>query len=116
MTRSIICINCPVGCPLTVTIENGIVIKVEGQECPRGRAHAEKECQNPTRILTSSVPVVGGGMLSVKTACDIPKDMIFRCMEALKPVTVSPPVRIGDVIIPNAAGTGVNIVATRHIE
>ncbi|MCL2055991.1 MAG: DUF1667 domain-containing protein [Oscillospiraceae bacterium] len=115
MIKSIICIGCPMGCALAVTLESGEVTAIEGALCPRGEAHAKKECLNPTRILTSSVPVRGGGMLSVKTAGDIPKDKIFACMAALKNIAVDAPVKIGDVIVRDAAGTGVDIVATRSI-
>ena len=35
-TRELICINCPLGCSLTVTMENGAVKKVEGNTCKKG--------------------------------------------------------------------------------
>ena len=54
-------------------------------------------------------------MLNVKTASDIPKDKIFACAEALKRVVLTAPVRIGDVVLENVAGTGVNVVAARNI-
>ncbi|MDL2233325.1 DUF1667 domain-containing protein [Ruminococcaceae bacterium OttesenSCG-928-L11] len=117
-TRSIICISCPVGCPMTVTLEGGEVTKVEGNTCPRGESYAKKECVNPTRIVTSSVPVEGGefAMVSVKTASDIPKSAIPDCARALRGVVAKAPVAIGDVIVPNVAGTGINIIATRHVK
>ena len=52
-------------------------------------------------------------MVSVKTKEDIPKGKIFDVVKALKGVTVKAPVKIGDVIIPDVAGTGVDIVATK---
>jgi CxxC motif-containing protein len=117
MTQNIICISCPMGCPLTVTLEGGAVTKVEGQGCPRGEVYAKKECVNPTRIFTSSVPVESGRpeMLSVKSATDIPKSKLFECAELLRDVTVKAPIKIGDVIVANVAGTGVDIVATREV-
>ena len=54
-------------------------------------------------------------MVSVKTREDIPKDKIFACVQALKDVVVEAPVHIGDVILSNVAGTGVDIVATKHV-
>ncbi len=36
--KNLICINCPLGCPLTVTLENGEVKTVTGNTCPRGEA------------------------------------------------------------------------------
>jgi CxxC motif-containing protein len=38
------------------------------------------------------------------------------CMKAIKPITMKAPVQIGDVVLANAAGTGVDIVATRVVE
>ena len=58
--KNLICINCPLGCPLTVSMEDGEVKKVEGNTCPRGEAYAKKELTNPTRIVTSTVKVKGG--------------------------------------------------------
>ena len=55
-------------------------------------------------------------MVSVKTKEDVPKDKVFDCVRALKGVTVKAPVHIGDVIVPDAAGTGVDIVATKNVE
>ena len=115
--RELICINCPMGCPLTVTMENGEVVRVTGNTCRRGEIYGRKEVTNPTRIVTSTVKVEGGSAprVSVKTKSDIPKGMIFDCVRALKDVAVKAPVRIGDVVLENVAGTGVDIVATKTI-
>lgn len=116
-TRNLTCIGCPLGCSLSVQIENEQVVSVSGNTCPRGDAYARKEVTNPTRIVTSTVRVAGanGGMVSCKTQEDIPKNMIFDVVNALKEVEVDPPVRIGDVLVENVAGTGVNVVATKNV-
>lgn len=113
--RELICIGCPMGCPLVVELEGSDVVSVTGQTCKRGEVYARKEVTNPTRIVTSTVKVEGGkvDMVSVKTRDDIPKGKIFECVKALKDVTVKAPVQIGDVIVANVAGTGVDIVATK---
>ena len=115
--RELICIGCPLGCPLTVTIEEGEVTQVKGNTCPKGDAYARKEVTNPTRIVTSTVCVDGGvaPMVSCKTASDIPKDKIFAVTEALKNVRVKAPVAIGDILLGDVAGTGVDIIATKDI-
>lgn len=114
--RELICISCPMGCPLTVELEGGEIVNITGNTCKRGEVYGRKEVTNPTRIVTSTVKVEGGksDMVSVKTKEDIPKDKIFECVKALKGITVKAPVRIGDVILPNVAGTGVDIVATKE--
>ena len=116
-TVNLICIGCPLGCPLTVEMEGNEVKSVAGNTCPRGDAYAKKELTNPTRIVTSTVRVAGGklAMVSVKTQSDIPKDKIFDCVKALKDVEVPAPVKIGDVIVENIAGTGVNVIATKNV-
>lgn len=115
--RELICINCPMGCPLTVTLENGEVTSVTGNTCPRGDNYGRKEVTNPTRIVTTTVPVTGSAnerMVSVKTATDIPKDKIFDVVRALTNVSATAPVEIGDVILANVADTGVDVVATKR--
>jgi len=118
MVKNIICINCPIGCPLTVNIENGSVTRVEGQNCSRGEIYAKKECVNPTRIFTSSIPVENGkpAMLSVKTAGDVPKSKIPDCIKAIAGIKLTAPVKIGDVVADNFAFTGVKLVATRNVD
>ena len=116
--KNLTCINCPMGCPLTIEMEGEQVIRVSGNTCKRGEIYARKEVTNPTRIVTTTVKVINGtsDMVSVKTKEDIPKEKIFDCVKALKNVQVEAPVHIGDVIADNIAETGVDIVATGNIE
>ena len=116
--RNLTCIGCPMGCPLTVKLEDTEVISIEGNSCKRGAVYGKKEVTNPTRIVTTTVRVKNGSMpvVSVKTAQDIPKGKIFDCVDALRDVCVEAPVQIGDVILENVAGTGVDIVATGNVK
>lgn len=116
--RELTCIGCPVGCALTVTMEGKEVVKVEGNSCKIGNEYGRKECTAPMRIVTSTVRVADGetAQVSVKTATDIPKGKIMECIYALKDIQVKAPVHIGDVVLKNAAGTGVDIVATKECE
>ena len=113
--KELTCICCPVGCPLTVTIEGDNSVTVNGNRCPRGAAYGEKEVTNPTRIVTSTVRVTGypDAVVSVKTASDIPKGKMDDCMKALAGGAVAAPIHVGDIILENVADTGVDIVATR---
>ena len=117
--REMVCIVCPMGCRLKVTMQDGQV-SVSGNTCKRGAEYAEKEVTHPTRIVTTSVAVTGSKTgahtVSCKTASDIPKEKIFAVIDALRGLTVPAPVRIGDVLLPDAAGTGVPIIATKHVD
>lgn len=116
--RDLVCIGCPMGCPLQIEIEGNEVVKVTGHTCKRGEDYGIKECTNPTRIVTSSVNVEGGvsDVVPVKTEHDIPKDKIFDCIKALKGVAVKAPIKVGDIVVENILGTGVNILATKNVD
>lgn len=115
--REMICINCPMGCHLTVDDSDKNNIKVTGNTCPRGVTYAVNEVTAPKRMVTGSVKVVGGNlsMVSVKTREAIPKGLIFECLQALKSVTLTAPVKIGDVVVENVCGCGVDVIATKNI-
>ena len=96
----------------------GFGVKVTGNTCDRGETYARNEVTAPVRIVTSNVKVSGSDkdIISVKTKDAIPKDKIFECAKALKGLTVEAPVKIGDVIVANVAGTGIDIIATAPAE
>ena len=53
-------------------------------------------------------------MVPCKSAGPLPKGMIMDCMKAVNAAEVKAPVKLGDILIENICGTGVNIVATNH--
>lgn len=114
MNKTLICINCPLGCVLTVTLEGGEVTAVAGNGCKRGAAYARQEVLAPTRMVTTTVPVSGGtpAWAPVKTAAPIPKDQVTACMAYLRTVRAAAPLKRGDAV-GQFAGTA--IVATRDI-
>lgn len=112
MEKKLTCIVCPLGCPLTVTLEGKRVTDVTGNTCPRGKEYAETECTAPRRTVTSTVRCEDGGLVAVKTSCPIPKEDMARCMELINAAVAKLPVAIGDVIIPDAFGS--RIVATQN--
>lgn len=115
--RELTCIGCPLGCALTVEMQDGEVVEVKGFTCKRGKEYGYKEVTNPTRTVTSTVRVGNrrDQVVSVKTKSDIPKDKIFACMQELKNISAKAPVHMGDIIIADVAGTGVSVVATKNI-
>lgn len=113
--RELICISCPLGCPLRVETDGaGNVTAVTGNTCKRGEAYGRKEVTAPTRTVTSTVLVAGGQspVVSVRTKGDVPKDSIFAVMAVIRETEVPAPVSLGDVLAENIAGTGVDLIAT----
>ncbi|MCL2421401.1 MAG: DUF1667 domain-containing protein [Defluviitaleaceae bacterium] len=119
-TQIITCIGCPVGCELTVEIAGASIedIKVSGRLCKIGDTYGKEEATFPTRNITTSVKVDDGDipMLSVKNSKPIPKGKIMDCVKAVQAVRAKAPVSVGDIVLVNAADTGVDFVATRVIE
>lgn len=116
MKKSLVCVSCPLGCPIEVEMENGEVISVTGNTCKRGELYARTEMTHPVRSLTSTVKVDGGvhPVVPVKSASPVPKEKMLDCMKVINSVTVKAPVKIGDVVISDILGTGVDIVATNN--
>ena len=112
--KELICITCPRGCHLQVD-DN---FNVTGNFCPRGAIYAKNELTHPVRMVTSSVNIVSevATRLRVKTKDPIPKELIFKVMEEIMKVSVKAPIKIGDVVIKDVLGTGVDIVASKNID
>lgn len=115
--RELTCIGCPMGCVITVEIEDDIIKNIDGYSCKAGVSYAKSEITNPTRIVTTTVKVKNKSheMLSVKTKEAVPREKIWDCLKSLKNVCVNAPVCIGDVILENVADTGIPVVATKSI-
>lgn len=110
--KHITCIRCPIGCQLTVEVTDGVVTKVEGNLCKRGVEYAQSECVHPVRTLTTTVRVLNGDPLPVRSREPLPKEMIFSCMDVLRTVSVTAPVAAGTVIVADICGTGIDMIAT----
>ncbi len=116
MKRELTCIVCPIGCQLSVTLENGVVTEVVGNTCPRGKQYAIDECTNPVRTITTTARTADGGVIPVKTAQPIPKELMFDCMQEINKATVTLPAHIGDVVIKNLLNTGIDVVVTANMK
>ena len=114
--RELTCIVCPRGCQLTVEIEDGNIISVTGNICRRGAVYAEDECTHPKRVVTSTVRCKSGKVVAVKTLGSVPKEKMFEVMAEINGVHPEGKLKIGDVIIENVCGTGVNVVATSNAD
>ena len=67
------------------------------------------------RILTAAVVAKGLElkMIPVRTDKPIPKSRMMEAMAEIKKVRITSPVSLGEPVIENFLGTGVNLVATR---
>ncbi len=113
--KNITCINCPIGCLLTVALEDGEVKSVSGNTCLRGETYGKTECTAPVRMVTGLVRVEGRNEpLSVKTAQAIPKSSVAECVRLLAKTVVKAPISAGDTVIEDVCGSGIDVIATKN--
>ena len=98
MKQELICIVCPKGCHLTA------------EQTAEG-------WQIPTRVVTSTVRIIGGihPRLPVKTDGALPRSLVRDAVRMLDTVEVTAPVACGQVILADIGGTGINFVASRDM-
>lgn len=115
-TQTMVCINCPRGCTLTVQ-KDGDEITVTGNGCKRGVQFANSELTHPVRTICSTVrtdfpetPVI-----PCRVSAEIPKERIFDVMNEINHVTVHERIARGDVIIKNVLNLGVDVIATSDV-
>lgn len=115
MERILTCIVCPKGCELHVSFDSDGKIKdVTGYTCKRGLAYAEAECTHPTRTVTSTVRILRGGVVPVKTSAPIPKELVFDAMRIINGCVAADDGKIGDVVVENILDTGVDVVLSAN--
>jgi CxxC motif-containing protein len=114
--KEFVCIVCPNGCRLRVE-QAGDAFTVSGNTCERGEAFAISEMTNPQRSVTSTVRTAFAEVpvLPVRTAKDIPKGRVTDLMRLLAGVTVEESLGIGEVVVKDALGLGVDVVASSNV-
>ena len=133
MAKELICIACPRGCTLTVTIgDMPDTMEVSGNSCPKGAIYGKQEVLCPMRTLTTTVAckqfrrngdTTGFGApefirLPVKTGCEIPLEEMKSMIEKIRTITAAAPVRYGDCLaqLTTENGTKIPIIACASTE
>ena len=110
------CIVCPRGCRITVAGEPD-ALEVSGHSCKRGSDYALAEHTHPMRTLTTTVAVEGSSLrrLAVQGTAPVPRELLRDCLAQVNAVRVAAPLRMGDVVLADVCGTGVDVVAARDL-
>jgi CxxC motif-containing protein len=142
--KTLTCIVCPMGCSLAVEegppeADGFPALTVTGNRCPRGAVYAREEVRAPRRIVTATCGIGGDGLpgrdgagsgedaaewvlgpetprrLPVKTAIPCPKEKIPALLADIYRIRVKPPVKAGDLILPDWQGSGIDVIAARSL-
>jgi CxxC motif-containing protein len=117
---NIICTNCPMGCEISLTIDEKTdkVLNIEGNKCKQGKQYALTEYKNPVRVLTATVRTnsVENPLLPVRTDNPVPRDKMKDMMYEIAKIKVKKPVQLGQIIEKNIMSMGVNLIATEDLD
>jgi CxxC motif-containing protein len=114
----LICIMCPLACRVTVTIDDeDNVTGVTNHLCKEGEKYAIAEYKFPGRVLTTTLLTDDAAqpLLPTRSNKPIPKTRLMDVMYSLSEIRVKPPVKMAQVVVPNVAGTGVDMVSTDEL-
>ncbi len=116
MTSTVICTQCPKGCRMRVA-ETAEGYAVQGSGCDNGRVFAVSEIENPQRILTTTVEVIGGTAerLPVRSASPVSRQQLPAFVKIVRELKIHAPVEIGSVILADIGHTGIDIVASTSV-
>ena len=142
--RELTCIVCPIGCRLSVdeasgssADESSAGLAVTGNRCPRGAVYAAEEIRAPKRVLTATCALDPAGVadpadsvrsrmrrrgmceprrLPVKSSQSCPKERLGELLADIYATRARAPVKVGDVILANWKGTGIDVVAARTLD
>ncbi len=115
--KKFICVNCPKGCHLQVTLEDKKIIDIKGYSCGNGKKYAQEEVIHPLRVLTTTVKIIGAmyPVLPVMTDAPIPLDKMDEAMEYIRSISVQAPIHMNAIIVPNFLGSNANLIASRSM-
>jgi len=129
--RELTCIVCPIGCSLSVEespVPEGLSsLTVTGNRCNRGAAYAEEEIRAPKRVVTATCGIVltsgepgSRGLtaprrIPVKSSAPCPKEKIHELLKDIYSVKLSLPVKVGDRLITDWKGSGIDVVVVRSL-
>jgi CxxC motif-containing protein len=116
------------GCHLHIERISDTEITVTGNRCPRGEVYAKEEILSPRRVVTATcaadIPPDAAALnysenlyrprrVPVRTTAAFPKERIPELLTQIYALKVKLPVKTGQVVLSNALGTGIDIIATR---
>ncbi|MDF1513934.1 MAG: DUF1667 domain-containing protein [Anaerolineae bacterium] len=115
VTDEMLCITCPMGCTVRVTHDGDTLLHVDGNTCARGVKYVESELKDPRRMVATTIRVKNGlhPLVPVYTQKPFPKPRIFELLQEIRKLEISAPVEVDQVILVNALGTGIDVVASR---
>ena len=118
MLREYTCIICPNGCEIQADVENGKILSITGNICPKGESYVEQELTDPRRNIATSILVKNGELplASVRLSNPLPKGEIGKAMEEIRKISLEAPVKAGTIVISGILGYESDVIVTKTVE
>ncbi|MEW9700394.1 FAD-dependent oxidoreductase [Paenibacillus sp. SI8] len=115
--HELVCIVCPKACIVKVYLKGQIITFITGNACERGKHYARQEKTYPSRVLTTTVPISGGTCkrLPVRSSEAVPMQLAADWIKCVKELRITPPVKIGDVLIRDIFQSGTDVIASKSV-
>lgn len=112
----IICVACPHGCRLEATRQDGEIL-ISNAGCKRGQEYAINEITDPRRMVATTARIQNGihPLLPVYTSQPFPKGRISELLQEIRKVEIIAPVKMGQVVLENVLGSGIDVLASRDL-
>ncbi len=117
MAEEIICLGCPNGCHLECTRKADGEVAVAGSDCERGEDYGREEMTDPKRMVTAVVRTRSSDVpyAPIKTSAPLGKGLIRPLLRQLYTLELPVPLGMGEVVIADFEGSGVDVVVTRPV-
>lgn len=122
--REITCTVCPVGCNIKMWRDDSDDWQIDGNRCKRGYRYAMDEITDPKRTLTTTMlqriqncddekEIYIDRLIAVRSSYPIPLRQTLTAMDQIKETIICRPVKEGDIVIADIAGTKADMIVTR---
>ena len=115
MNKSVICIECPMGCNISLELDGNRVVSSNGYGCKRGKIYAEQEVVSPKRILTTTLRTADDRMIAVKSSAPINRDELLSVMDEIRDCRPNPPIALGQVLV-RELRHGVDLISADRLD
>lgn len=117
-TLTYTCVGCQLRCRLLVTVEDETVQSVSGNRCKRALDLARRRLKARVAEFLLQLRVLGGCAARVEARATEPvtADVARAIGAAVRSASVAAPVTAGDVLIRDAAGLGIDLVAIEDVQ
>lgn len=115
--KNLICISCPRGCHLAAEKDTNGEWQISGNMCPLGKKYAVQEMTDPRRVVTAVMKTddPANPFVPVRSNQAYPKSEIPALLNRLYKMEVKTPVKLGDVVLSDVNGSGIDIIIAESI-